>query len=303
MSETTWTTCDDLRPVVGSGCLHARQARATPSVMSSWADGRIRFDCRSWRCADAECCWVADHHLLVLTDTGGTALTEVRVEDGMRYDGRDRPGVMTFIPAHAERRCAYRHADLRYTALWIDPALAAGITGGACPPTPRVNGADDIVAPLLRDLRASILAGQPMPLAYVEHLVALILIRLAHGTATPPATARPAALSGAALRRVRDYVEAHLDQDLSLATLAAVAGMPVDRFARRFRAATGQAPYAYVLERRVRRGERLLAEPEGDIATIALRLGFSSQSHFTSAFRRRVGTTPASYRTAFLPGS
>ena len=82
--------------------------------------------------------------------------------------------------------------------------------------------------------------------------------------------------------------------------LAALLDMPIDRFARRFKATTGLAPYAYVIARRVRRAEVLLQTTDRDIATIALALGFSSQSHFTTAFRQATGGTPAAYRAQFF---
>ncbi|WP_020186477.1 AraC family transcriptional regulator [Methylopila sp. 73B] len=98
------------------------------------------------------------------------------------------------------------------------------------------------------------------------------------------------------MARVVDHVEDHLGEDIALADLAGLLDMPVDRFARRFRAAMGVAPYAYVLERRVRRAERLLGERRGSLAEIALACGFSSQSHFATAFRERTGRTPGAYR-------
>lgn len=296
-------SADAMTPIVGEGRFRVRKARAVDAVTASWAEGGLQFDCRRWQCADADTRWTASHHLFVLTDIGTTEMTEIRVEDDCAYSGRDGPGSLSFVPAWAERRCAFRDADLRYAALWIDPALAEDLTGAPCSATPVLNGRDDVAAILLRDLQDLALTQQTIPRAYVEHVTALLLLRLAARASTHPIPGtRRTALNGTALRRVKDYIESHLDQDVSLADLASVAGMPVDRFARRFRAATGLAPYAYVLERRIRRGERLLADDrEADIAAIALRLGFSSQSHFTSAFRRRVGTTPASYRNAFVP--
>lgn len=76
-----------------------------------------------------------------------------------------------------------------------------------------------------------------------------------------------------------------------------------DSFARRFKATTGLAPYAFVVERRLRRAEILLAKPEMALAAIAMSLGFSSQSHFTTTFRKLRGTTPHAYRRRFFPES
>ncbi len=95
---------------------------------------------------------------------------------------------------------------------------------------------------------------------------------------------------------VVDYVEAHIDRDLDLAELAAVASMSVYHFARRFKETVGVSPHAYVLSRRVRRAEALLGHRGTSLAQVAIACGFSSQAHLTTAFRSRLGVTPGQYR-------
>ncbi|MBP7336362.1 helix-turn-helix domain-containing protein [Niveispirillum sp.] len=104
-------------------------------------------------------------------------------------------------------------------------------------------------------------------------------------------------LSPMQLRRVLLFVEQNLDDDLSLVTLAAVAGLSPSHFARRFKAALGEAPHRYVLARRVNWAKRLLLETEMPLAEIAAAAGFSSQAHLTGIFGRAVGVTPGAYRT------
>jgi AraC family transcriptional regulator len=131
----------------------------------------------------------------------------------------------------------------------------------------------------------------------------LVLMRLAALRGAAPPKARTGRLSRKALARVEDYIEARLGTDIALADLAELADLPIDAFARRFKAATGLAPYAFVIERRVRRAEALLRSTGMEIGTIALALGFSSQSHLTTTFRRATGTTPGAYRAHFSPES
>ena len=94
---------------------------------------------------------------------------------------------------------------------------------------------------------------------------------------------------------MREYIHAHLAEDLSVDELAAAVALPVDRFARTFRTATGRAPYAFVLEQRVTRARSLLRTTLS-LAEVAHTVGFSSQSHFTTAFRKLTGLTPDAYR-------
>jgi AraC family transcriptional regulator len=98
------------------------------------------------------------------------------------------------------------------------------------------------------------------------------------------------------MQRVRDYIEASLDNELDLDTLAAQAGISVRYFARVFRRHFGDPPHRYVLKRRIERARRLLRSTDLPVVEIALTTGFSSQSHLTAAFKKSVGVGPARYR-------
>lgn len=67
-------------------------------------------------------------------------------------------------------------------------------------------------------------------------------------------------------------------------------------FVRTFKQATGYAPHQYIVNRRVERARRLLAETELPVAQVALSVGFQNQSHFTKVFRRATGATPRTFR-------
>jgi AraC family transcriptional regulator len=100
------------------------------------------------------------------------------------------------------------------------------------------------------------------------------------------------------LAHVVDYVEANIDQNLQLESLASVAAMSVYHFARRFKETVGMSPHAYVLTRRIRRAESMLRQGGTGLAHVAAACGFSSQAHFTTAFHRYLGVTPGVYRRA-----
>jgi len=294
-----------IRPLLGQGRVRASGERAEAFHTVSWLDDRVTFDHRWLACREGELAWTAPRHLIVLTEEGGTSQTQVRVGGSRAYEGRDRPGALSFVPSSADRFCTYRNCELVYTALWIDPAVQDRLQGcdGLATPPPVVNGNDGVVGALMASLRDEISAGAHPGAAYVEHLVAMILLRFAKldGTA-PQADSQGGRLNRKVLARVQDYIEANLGSDIALSELAELADLPVDSFARRFRATTGLAPYAYVIERRLRHAETLLRTTEKEIAVIALSLGFSSQSHLTTTFRRRLGITPRAYRAQFSPG-
>lgn len=95
---------------------------------------------------------------------------------------------------------------------------------------------------------------------------------------------------------VVDYIEAGIDQDLDLASLANVAAMSVYHFARRFKETVGMSPHSYVLSRRIRRAQEMLNCDRSSLVQVASACGFSSQAHFTAAFHRLLGVTPGGYR-------
>ncbi len=97
------------------------------------------------------------------------------------------------------------------------------------------------------------------------------------------------------IAKVREHVEAHLDDDLSLDALAAVAGLSPSYFGQVFRAAVGLPPAAYVIGARVRRARELLRAGKHSATEVAHTTGFSSQQLMTTSFRRLLGTLPSDY--------
>ncbi|WP_163504733.1 helix-turn-helix domain-containing protein, partial [Escherichia coli] len=83
-----------------------------------------------------------------------------------------------------------------------------------------------------------------------------------------------------------EYIDSHLTDKISLQDIAAAAGLSRMHFASQFRAATGMRPHDYLLRQRIRRAEHLLSQTDLSLAEIALTVGFRTQAHFTSVFKR-----------------
>jgi len=97
-----------------------------------------------------------------------------------------------------------------------------------------------------------------------------------------------------AIRRIREYIEANYDQNISLAELAQLVSFSPFYIARVFKAQIGIPPHAYLESIRIRYAQRLLALGQ-PLAEVVRSTGFADQSHFTNRFRRFVGVTPAQY--------
>jgi AraC family transcriptional regulator len=105
-------------------------------------------------------------------------------------------------------------------------------------------------------------------------------------------------LSRERLQRVRDYIEAHLDDRLSLTDLAGVACLSRYHFSRSFKLALGIGTQRYPIQRRLERAKTLMRRTNQPLAWIAQEAGFADQSHLTSVFRRETGMTPGQFRAA-----
>jgi len=103
-------------------------------------------------------------------------------------------------------------------------------------------------------------------------------------------------LPPAVTRRVRDYIEGHLDEKMRLDGLAALAGLSKDHFARAFQQSVGMPPHTYLLRRRLEHVEHMLRATNAPLSEIALATGFSDQSHLARHFRRWSGMSPRQVR-------
>jgi AraC-like DNA-binding protein len=119
-----------------------------------------------------------------------------------------------------------------------------------------------------------------------------------HITRLESPRARVNALPKWRLRRVEQYIAEHFDRCISLSELANVAGLSRMHFAAQFRAATGYRPREYLLHHRVEHAKILLATTAQPLAEIALAVGFSTQPHFSTVFKRISGQSPARWRLA-----
>ncbi len=101
------------------------------------------------------------------------------------------------------------------------------------------------------------------------------------------------------LRDLQEWLPDHLEEDLSVPALARRASMSERNFARAFRDETGMTPAVYVEAARVERARIALDSGDLPVETIARQTGFGTVETMRRAFRRRVGVSPAGYRSRF----
>lgn len=230
----------------------------------------------------------------------------VNMSSGGRYRGRvcdekvDKPlrrGDVSFVPAGADVEIEYPAAHgclllhiptARLQALAIDQGVQ-GFVPMHCEPNERMA---QLIQMIEREVRAPGFASE----LKVDGLLRALVTTLTSRSHQPRELPERIHLPQAKVRRVNEYIEAHLDDDVSLKDLAEIAGLSPYHFARVFKLATGESPYHYLGSRRLARAQELLSATDLPLAELALTCGFASQSHFTAAFTKSIGISPGRYR-------
>lgn len=141
-------------------------------------------------------------------------------------------------------------------------------------------------------------AGYPGGRLFADSLASALAVRLLAlqtrgcGASVAPARALPVWR----LRHVIEYIDAHLDQDLSLAELAHVAQFSPSHFKVLFKQAVGMPVHRFVLARRIERARLYLLETRKSITEIALEVGFAHPGHMARCMRRTLGLSPSEIR-------
>jgi AraC family transcriptional regulator len=153
------------------------------------------------------------------------------------------------------------------------------------------SGYDQALLDLARNLAAETADDYPNgPLYWSEVASGFIEALLARYTSECKSRAR-GTLGKDVLERLRDYVIAHLDEPIEVASLAKIAGRSPFHFSRMFRRSVGVSPHRYVVHLRLQRAIALLRGGRSGLAEIAARTGFADQSHLSRWVRRVHGAS------------
>lgn len=255
------------------------------------------LECNNGPAGEAE--FKVDQHIIGLS-LGAPHWAEFAIESDRSKRLRMHAGHLQIIPADHRHRVRWDACD--FTLLFIAPELlgrlTAELTDGVAPPvTPTLQMNDMIIRAAITALRDEALSEGLRGSLYAEALVVVAAARLARLSGRARLLPATETLdSPEHLGRVYDYIEAHLEERMTIEALGSLVGMGPYRFARAFRRAVGIPPYHYVLERRIERAKRLLVETDLPITEIALKVGFASHSHLSTAFRQAVGASPKTFR-------
>ena len=182
-----------------------------------------------------------------------------------------------------------------FEAIRADVAAALQLEPSKLEPRVVIGGPKTMTTELAQRIRRHIMASDVTD-DYLRSLCMVMLVDMIRLPKGQQRTGRAETLNDKVLTSVLSYIDANLEGDLSLETLAQLSGVVTHRFARSFKRKVGEPPHQYVVTRRIQAARNLLSSTEESIAEIAFATGFSSQSHMTTTLKRELGITPGQLR-------
>jgi AraC family transcriptional regulator len=243
----------------------------------------------------------ARRHLLVAYERAERDDGETLIEGVPKSTLREFNCKLSFVPAgHRFYGWQTPRVLTRVTYFYIDLQDPLFDLESGTPPTisPRLFFFDQAVWDTALKLKAEVGNSDPWSRQYAEALSLVLmheLIRLERTTSTAARSLR-GGLPVWQQKRVVEFIEEHLAEDVSLAALAELADLSLYHFARAFKQSFGAPPHRYHMARRMDHARALLQKPALSVTEIGIETGFRETSSFTRAFRKFTGLTPTEYR-------
>ncbi|WP_135550502.1 AraC family transcriptional regulator [Paenibacillus cymbidii] len=228
-----------------------------------------------------------------------------------------QPGDLILLEGLTETRTPFAHLDFFYNPMRERSfPTSAGMTrldsyGHLL--QPRLNDYPGIgIPPVFKPASASVFAGKLQRLIghwregtvsgmiEVQRMGLELLLELLRSYGPQPGAGGREAPS-AMLERVLSYVSLHLEEQVTVKTMADLAHLSPSRFTAVFRERYGTSPYRYLVRLRLDRAAELLrAEPDTPVGLVSEYCGFAGMQHFSAAFKLRFGVSPSAYRQSSL---
>ena len=244
----------------------------------------------------------ASHHLLIANERAEWYDGETFVDGLLKSRARVWNRTLTFVPAGSQYYGWKKPRALpRTTFLHIDPQsslLRSELRFAEIEFRPRFCFFDCDLWETALKLKAQVENSAKNQSAYVDALsiaLAYELMRM-NDSVSPLVSRIRGGLPNWQQKKLTQYIDEHLAEDISLSSLAELARLSPYHFSHAFKQSFGVPPHRYLTCRRIERAKSLLANRKLSVTEIGLDVGFSETSSFTSAFHKVTGETPTDYR-------
>ncbi len=240
------------------------------------------------------CCFDDTRHLVYVHRAGRLRSMETDLDWGPSGRGVPRVGDMWVVPA-GDKCASLVEGD---TAEFCEIAIPGQLIG-ATTLIPRIRHRDPLIHQMVERIYAVTDRDDTLARLLTDSIGETLRLAITNTcTVNPPPQVerRTDTLDAATRSKIIEFLEDSLDAGITLETLARQANMSVAVFITAFRAAFHTTPYQYLLDRRIERAKSLLRHTTRTVTEIGAMVGFSRPSHFSTAFRRRVGVSPRAYR-------
>lgn len=250
----------------------------------------------------------SDDHCMVL-NLGAPVFTNV-YPGKRRFEGQVQSGEVAIIPAGSSWSCRSEGEEFpTMLLLYLRPLFVRSavhelnLSPNEFGLTPQIGFQDKNICHVARSLLHELNEANVVGRLYADSLATGLAIQLVrHYSSLKDVHVGHGGMAPHKLRKAIALIDHHLlDEEEGRVALRVVAKdvrMSYFHFSRAFKQSMGMTATNYIAERRIERAKKMLEETELPISEIALRSGFSSQSHFTTAFRRLAGATPKAFRAA-----
>ncbi|ESA38731.1 transcriptional family [Leptolyngbya sp. Heron Island J] len=243
------------------------------------------------------------HLIIINTEVDGETQYEQRLGDQVKYE-QLREGDVIIVPANVENGARW-YAEHCYILLSIDANLFQSsalrlMNSRESYLIPHFAKPDSFLYGIGLALKQELESMKEVNQLYIDTLIETMIAYLIKNYTTCSEYVRHCGNpSKIKVRKIIDYINDNLCEDISLAELAGLANVTPNYFSTMFKKTVGISPHQYILRCKISRAKQLLNNHDLSIARIAQDLGFSHHSHLTYHFKRLVGITPKYFRDNF----
>lgn len=245
----------------------------------------------------------------MVLNLGGTYNAEQWI-DGKFYHNQFERGDFIVFPAEISHRViwdrpieflivGFDSSRIKQTLLELNDTEASRFSAN---PQPEIVAHDKLNDPLVHQiglaLKTDFQINQSPNHLYAESMLNALLVHLLQRYSSQPYSSQELqyGLPRLKLKQVLEYIHQNRTRNISLAELAAIAQISPNYFAQLFKQSTGLPPHQYVIHQRLDKAKELLRNTNLSITDIAEIVGFASQSHLNTVFRKHLSITPKKYR-------